>query len=347
MRYDRSPASVAESLEATTLAAAPSVARAGGGDRLAFIVGTAGIAALGLFVFSQMDSARRAEAAPASNLAVQSPVPPAPVAAPTITAVAPQQALPPVAAPALPPQPVTQVPVLVIDSLTTTPETTLPTRATAPAGARPPSGSGAGLTPDELFAGRVGADVPDASHAQRLANPASTVAEGTIIPAVLETAVNSDLSGYVRALVSRDVRSFDGSAVLIPRGARLTGQYRSGLSTGQKRVYITWTRLLRSDGVTIQLASPGIDALGQSGTGGKVDSHNGARYVPTVLLSVLSGALNALANTTSIVLNSGQSAQDAATQALANGAKIPPTIHVPQGEPIQVFVTRDLDFTTI
>jgi type IV secretion system protein VirB10 len=239
------------------------------------------------------------------------------------------------------------VPVLVVDTLTAIPETALPTRTAAPAGTRPPAGAGAGLTPDELFAGRVGADIPEAAHAQRMANPAATVAEGTIIPAVLETAVNSDLSGYVRALVSRDVRGFDGTVVLVPRGARLTGQYRSGLSAGQKRVYITWTRLLRPDGVTVQLASPGIDALGQSGTSGKVDSHNGARYTPTVLLSILSGALNALASTTSIVLNSGQSAQDAASQALANGARIPPTIRVPQGEPIQVFVTRDLDFTTI
>ena len=34
-------------------------------------------------------------------------------------------------------------------------------------------------------------------------NPGQTVSQGTLIPAVLETAINSDLPGYVRAVVSR------------------------------------------------------------------------------------------------------------------------------------------------
>jgi len=42
---------------------------------------------------------------------------------------------------------------------------------------------------------------------------------------VLETAINSDLPGYTRAIVSRDIRSFDGTNILVPRGSRLIGQY--------------------------------------------------------------------------------------------------------------------------
>ena len=61
----------------------------------------------------------------------------------------------------------------------------------------------------------------------------TTVTQGTLIPAVLETAINTDVPGYVRAVVSQDVRSFDGSRVLVPRSSRLIGQYQSGLQAGR------------------------------------------------------------------------------------------------------------------
>ena len=49
------------------------------------------------------------------------------------------------------------------------------------------------------------------ARSTKLADPAHTVAQGTLIPAVLETAIDSDVPGFVRAVVSQDVRSFDGS----------------------------------------------------------------------------------------------------------------------------------------
>ena len=55
----------------------------------------------------------------------------------------------------------------------------------------------------------------------RLANPSATVPQGALIQAVLETALDSNRPGFVRAIVSRDVRSFDGTKILIPRGSRL------------------------------------------------------------------------------------------------------------------------------
>ena len=71
----------------------------------------------------------------------------------------------------------------------------------------------------------------------RLAEPANTVAQGTLIPAVLETAIDSDVPGYVRAVVSQDVRSFDGSRVLIPRSSRLIGEYKAASQAGQRRAF--------------------------------------------------------------------------------------------------------------
>jgi len=62
---------------------------------------------------------------------------------------------------------------------------------------------------------------------------------------VLETAFDSTRPGLARALVQSDVRGFDGSRVLIPRGSRLIGEYRSDVAPGQHRALVNWTRLIR------------------------------------------------------------------------------------------------------
>ena len=112
--------------------------------------------------------------------------------------------------------------------------------------------SSVGIAGEDAF-GSSGTQV---AKATRMKNPGQTVSQGTLIPAVLETAINSDLPGYVRAVVSSDIRSFDGSRVLVPRSSRLIGQYKSGVAGGQTRAYVMWTRLIRPDGVSVALASP-------------------------------------------------------------------------------------------
>jgi type IV secretion system protein VirB10 len=308
--------------------------------------GAFGVLMLGAVAFLGLSKGRLESAKPTHGDS------PPPVSAPAALATAPipaTQAPNPMpttlASPATaPPQPdpALLTPVLVVDTAAAQPPSPPPSAQSARAVQTPVQAPG--MTADELFAGRVGSQDAQAAHSTVIGNPGATVPEGAIIAAVLETAVNTDLSGYCRALVSRDVRSFDGSTVLIPRGSRLIGQYRSGLSAGQTRVYILWSRLLRPDGVSIDLASPAADDRGESGVDGKVDAHTASRYGPTVLLSVLSGALSALANRSSVTISSTQGAQEASAIALQDGMKLSPTIRAPQGAPIQVFVTRDLVF---
>jgi type IV secretion system protein VirB10 len=144
------------------------------------------------------------------------------------------------------------------------------------------------------------------------------------------------------------VHSFDGSRTLVPRGSRLIGQYKSGLATGQSRAYIIWTRLLRPDGVSVQLGSPVMDEKGEVGLSGTVNRHFWQRFGASILLSVVSGATSALtASSSSTVVVGTSGAQSAASTALESDAKIPPTIRVPLGTPIQVFAARDLDFGNI
>lgn len=195
----------------------------------------------------------------------------------------------------------------------------------------------------------ISGDERNTARAGRLGNAAFTVPEGTVLAGTLETALNSDLPGHVRAVVSRNVTSFDGSRVLIPKGSRLVGQYQSNLAVGQQRTFIIWERLIRPDGVTIALASPGTDSLGRAGVTGKVDGHFMRRFGAALLLSVIDAGSRAIsASSGNIVIAGGAGgASSAASAGLQNDLSIPPTIKVAQGTAIRIFLNRDLDFSDV
>ncbi|MDQ3144740.1 MAG: type VI secretion protein [Pseudomonadota bacterium] len=212
------------------------------------------------------------------------------------------------------------------------------------------SASDRNLSETERFSARVGGEEAEVSSARQLPSLDRLVPQGAIIGAVMETALNSDLPGFARAMTQRDVYSFDGSAVLIPAGSRVIGQYKSGVAQGASRIFILWTRLIRPDGVSIELASPATDDLGRGGLGGKVNRHFLRRYGGAILTSVLSAGLTAATaraqgGSTVIVGGSGQ-ANSLASQA-ASGDDIPPTITTRQGAPVRIFVARDLDFSGV
>lgn len=190
---------------------------------------------------------------------------------------------------------------------------------------------------------RVQSEWGGRARAGSLANRSNTVAQGAIIPAVLETAFNSTGAGLVRAIVSRDVRGFDGTKVLIPRGSRLIGEYRAEIAPGQKRAIISWTRLLRPDGVTISLDSPATDTLGRAGVRASVDSHFWDRLGNTLLrttLDVGAGiATRAVSGPLVFLPGSGGAAPDPAYE-----KPIVPTLSIPAGTSVTVFVARDLEF---
>ncbi|HXH47641.1 MAG TPA: type IV secretion system protein VirB10 [Bradyrhizobium sp.] len=240
--------------------------------------------------------------------------------------------------------------------------------------------------PNRRFLASVSAAGVDVSRATKNNRIDALVAQGTFIRGVLETAVQSDLPGMVRATVTENVWSFDGRRVLIPAGSRLIGEYKSGIAQGQTRVFVVWTRLLRSDGVSVQLGSNGADDLGRAGNAGFVDNHYVERFGAAIMLSIVGGAAQFLSaygqNTngygngtvitttdpvTGIVTqtqtgvnqnqlslqarqiaaqNVSQTLTNIAQEALRNSINIPPTIYLDQGSRIIVFVRRDLDFSS-
>ena len=69
-----------------------------------------------------------------------------------------------------------------------------------------------------------------------------------------------------------------------------------------------------------------------------------------MLMSLLGVAGDLLGNSSKnpqVVINSTTSAANAASVALQTEVNRPPTIDVPPGTPLRIFVARDLDFSTI
>jgi type IV secretion system protein VirB10 len=182
--------------------------------------------------------------------------------------------------------------------------------------------------------------------AERFLNPSLTIPQGTVIPAVLETALDSTRAGGVRALVQRDVSGFDGSRVLIPRGSRLYGEYEATLQPGQNRALVRWTRLIRPDGVTIALDSPSSDPLGRAGIRGKVDTKFLQRFGGALLQSVLDIGVGVAVNraTDGVIVALPGSTQNVQ---VTEPDQIQPTLKVKHGTSVSVFVARDLDFSTV
>lgn len=133
--------------------------------------------------------------------------------------------------------------------------------------------------------------------------PTYLLAKGSVIPAMLQTPLDSDLPGLVRAQVSEDVRdSATGRHVLIPRGAQLVGSYGSDARTSQRRLFIAWTDL-RLPGSEDTLALDRYATLGGDGASGV----RGRRA--TGLLAALGAAvLFDLAGNATAILTGGDTA---------------------------------------
>ena len=229
-----------------------------------------------------------------------------------------------------------------------------------------PAGAADGRPPDEtaltqaadnsIRVGNVGPVEETRAVAARLIRTTGyTITEGTTIAGVLETAIDSTLPGMVRAINSADVYSHDGSQLLIPTGSRLVGRYQSDIRRGQVRVFVIWTRIIRADGASILINSPGTDQLGRAGLEGDVDTHFFQIFGAAILLSIIDGGIELGiemareqgSGDRTVIQGRPRGLNRAAELALQDSIRIPPTIHIDQGTRINIIVARDLDFEAV
>ncbi len=192
--------------------------------------------------------------------------------------------------------------------------------------------------------------------AKKLPHPLLTVPAGEMITATLETALNSELPGLIRAVTTRVIYSLMGGNLLIPSGSTVLGQYSSGIVEGQRRFLAVWNRVQMANGVIVTLNSPGTDTLGRSGfEADSIERHSLERFGTASLLSIL-GAYSATAGVDSqdqynsasqYRMAIANSFQQTSGQTLEKSINIPPTLNKYQGAKINIFVAHDLDFADV
>jgi len=172
---------------------------------------------------------------------------------------------------------------------------------------------------------------------------------GTMIPCVLQTAMDSTLPGLVTCVIPQDVLGKTG-LTLFDRGTRVVGEFKGGIQQGVERMFVVWTRAETPQGVVINLDSPATDPLGRSGMDGRVDRHFWQRFGGALLLTTVDGAIQAgvaaAAKSGTTTINTG-STESVIASSLAGSINIPPTIRKNQGELVSILVARDLDFSTV
>ena len=216
------------------------------------------------------------------------------------------------------------------------------TMTTAPAEAAPPATT-------DSYDGQGVAKVT----ASRINNRSLLLTQGAKIPCTLETALDSSVPGMTSCIVSQDVYSSDGLVRLIDRGSKLNGRYDSDLKLGQVRIAIVWDRLETPEGVLVNLSSPSTDPLGRAGASGWVDTHFWERFGHAIMFSLVSDGFQYLnykqaRNDNPKYFNDTEAAaQEMAKIALEHEIDLKPTLHKNQGDPIMVFLNKDLSFETV
>lgn len=182
--------------------------------------------------------------------------------------------------------------------------------------------------------------------------------KGTVIPAVLNTGINTDLPGIVTATVTQNVYSSqDGRYLLIPQGSKLFAIYNSSISYGQNRIQVAWNTLIRPDGLEINLGNvPGVDSKGFSGYGGFVSQHpfEYAKALGLIgIFSILNTKLdNTIANSTNtytqnMLADTYNEAQKLNNKIMERALDIQPTLYKLNGTRVNLITNVTMDIPPI
>jgi type IV secretion system protein VirB10 len=207
------------------------------------------------------------------------------------------------------------------------------------------------------FAGSKDEDRWTLNARQEAPGSAYELRAGAVIPATLQTGINSDLPGQITAIVAQDVRdTARGRYVLIPQGARLVGTYGSDVKYGQERVLVAWQRIVWPDGKALDIgAMPGSDGAGYAGFKDQVDTHFWRVFASALLLSGITGGIaysqdsqakpdnrTTVSGTMSQAL--GQQLGELSEEMIRKQMNVAPTIEIRPGYRFNVQVTKDLTF---
>ncbi|MBQ7536627.1 MAG: TrbI/VirB10 family protein, partial [Rickettsiales bacterium] len=204
----------------------------------------------------------------------------------------------------------------------------------------------------------------------RLQDLEYTIATGKVIEGVLETAINSESPGAVRAVVSVDVLGEMGDYVLIPRGSRLYGSYTTATSTVQTRILLTWNKIIRPDGLVVSMTADTYDQSGKKGLEGDIDTRYGELFRNALLYSFITlgtavavekiaGIKGSHITTNGVISSTAISPSTAAAQSMIDTAQdiadkmtdgitddLDPVFSIPQGTLLKIMPSADIVIKT-
>jgi len=175
--------------------------------------------------------------------------------------------------------------------------------------------------------------------------------EGTTVDTVLVDRLDGEFVGDVKVMVTNPVYSEDRQHVLIPEGTFILGTAQKVGSLGQKRLALTFHRMLMPDKYSVDLDQfHGLDQAGESGVKDKVNNHYMEIFGASIALGVISGAAEA----TSFNQGYNETGSEAYKQGIASSLSqsgatvldrfinIPPTITIRNGHRIKIYITQDM-----
>ena len=184
--------------------------------------------------------------------------------------------------------------------------------------------------------------------AEIIAPKPTSIPVGTVIQAILDTGVTTDLPGPVMAHITQAVTDAQGH-VLLPDGTQLVGE--SSLLT-VRRVGLVWQQAVLPTGQTVVLNNlPTLDVNGVVGVSDKTQRHLLARVGPGLISAAIALAgqvappvarlqSNGLSVPQLVASTSGNQLNQASMQMLQHGMGQPPTLTLRPGFRFQVLVTK-------
>jgi type IV secretory pathway VirB10-like protein len=186
------------------------------------------------------------------------------------------------------------------------------------------------------------------------AGPGFVVREGKFLDCALVNRLKADLvESPVVAQVSRDFLNHDGTAVLIPAGAKIIGRAGRVGNVQQGRVYIAFERVIFPDqrAVYFPKRQIGVDGLGSAGVEGEVDRHFWLQFGSAIMLGVLDGLAGATQNWAAVpqprigdmvVGRTSQNFSRIMGKIVGRYANVVPTVTVHPGSKMKIFFSQDV-----
>ena len=177
------------------------------------------------------------------------------------------------------------------------------------------------------------------------------VFEGTTIDTVLVNRLDGEFAGPLKVMVTNPIYSQDRQHLLVPEGTFILGDVQKVAGLGQKRLAVTFHRLLMPDGYSVDLDQfHGLDQAGSTGLKDQVNNHYLQIFGASIALGIISGAAEATnANqgyneTGSEAYKAGiaSSLSQSSANVLDRFVNIPPTITIREGHRIKVYITQDM-----